>query len=280
MSVVESCSHRAALLALFLTPACRERVDVEVDYQSCVPVSASPYVEEFRYDFRELADRCWQRDNDENTTILSDAGDLVIRPEGEAAWQGESQGPMAYLRLQGDFLAVARVEALSQIKGDHCIAPTELAGLVARRSEPEPAWAALLIGPVPTTPENCVEDSQNPPRARAELRRFGLRADSGASGAFPDELGEDGEADIAVCRAGSALAYAYRDVDAAEPNRWVFVDGTDAFGEGAVDVGLTTSGVEPGVIEGQFNWFVSRDITGFGDSCSGALEELVVPEGD
>lgn len=56
----------------------------------------------------------------------------------------------------------------------------------------------------PDDPDSCGDDADPPPKAIVERNGFGLAADAGT--VVVEGVGEDGEADIALCRTGSNLA--------------------------------------------------------------------------
>lgn len=91
-------------------------------------------------------------------------------------------------------------------------------------------------------------------------------------------IGEDGEADLAICRLDDIVGYCYRDPDAEAPEAsWKLAGSHVASGQ-PVDVGATAAGSDPSYqVEGHFNWMVlERGVAS--DGGSGALEALVLPE--
>lgn len=266
---------------------CQTLVDPSVAYVDCF--RSADDVETFETnDDAPGADHCWQIDNARPPASIRAAdGDLVIHPYAEvgAAWTAESQAPLFYRTLSGDFLLVARVEAVSTSFGrDHCLAEGEAAGLVLRRQEPS-AWATLLVHPdlLPDAPiELCGDEPAMPPAAVVSVASsgFSVQASGSVSG-----VGADGETYVALCRHDDELFFLYR--DSVERRASPVQDFQESFGPlqvglGAVDVGLTATAKQgaKSLPEGHFNWLMLRDFEGEPpvDGCNGAFEDFVYPE--
>ena len=278
----------AALLAS--STACQSFFDVDVEYEPCVQPQI-PYEEEFRDGRQGLSDRCWEFDNESANEVFVDDGDLVIRLKDSGMWTPTEQAPMAYRRLEGNFIVAARVEALGKTNADHCLPESNLAGIVVRRAEPTLEWASLMLGPdLEEMGVQCEDESDNPPRARVRVHSPTWGP---AMPDFPDPdftqtgIGDDGEADIAVCRLDNELLYFYRDINETDPLRaWKSVDGPAEHdvGDGPLDVGLTAAVLDDPAqatfdVEGHFNWIVLDDDLG-ADGCGGVLDTLKLPKGD
>ena len=288
---------------LLLGTGCGSLVDLDVDYRDCVPVTASRHTESFEpgTSLQDLRDRCWQVENPGtapgglNEKFFVDDGDLVLRVFPPAdddfdQWSGLDQGPMIAWSVPGDFVAVARVEALRKSVASHCLDPGEGAGLAVRRRSDPSSWATWLVEPFLWERDGkkavCAEDTDdtNNPSVQA-------RAHTSVAGA-PDfsalDFGADGEADIALCRIGAELYYFLRAGDDPKTPVWVQPKGaTHTLGSGVVEVGLTASGVDadglggdPGFhTEAHFAWVVFNEGP-VADGCVGALESIALPEGD
>jgi hypothetical protein len=253
-----------------------------------------PYVEGFDDDdgvdgLPVLHDRCWQRHGDENADIVESESDLIIRPHGRAIWSHSTHAPSLTQHIDRDFVLVTRAEAVNVTgeTADHCyLGDEEAAGLVVRRDEAPAGWLTFTVRPFELTDENCVDEPTlaDPPRAIVERRGDGLGIEAGAEVSADDHpVGEDGEANIALCRQGDDLVTLYHDPAAAMP--WREVGKSVAIGSGSLEVGLTTaSGGAPTpagklMMEGHFNWAVLQHVgTLPGDGCSGVLEAFTPPD--
>jgi hypothetical protein len=283
-----------ALLLALIPCGCHSLQDLDVDYRDCVDVEQTTYREEFSdTDLESLRDRCWHIDNQGLTPqgitrkFFVEDGDFIIRVDNTDKtsdpddWTATDQAPMFYRRLSGDFLVVVRVEAASQVGADHCIPPGNRAGLVARRSDDPSVWSTWTVQPYLWDHGGgdvalCDEDANenNNPTATVQVRS------SQASFAEydMDDVGADGEADIAICRIGSVVHYYYGQAGSPTKNIWLpsAMDVSHPLGSGPVDVGMTAAGTPPEVA-GHFNWIVLQ--TGvYGDGCAGALESFTLPE--
>jgi hypothetical protein len=277
----------ASLLASTL--GCQGLVDTDVAYVDCFRSPDGDDVETFETDEEPLgAARCWHIDNTQKPAYVRAADhDLVIHPYAEvgAHWTDEAQAPFFFRTLSGDFLAIARAEAVSTTPGtDHCLGETEAAGLVLRRRQPL-AWTTLLVRPElePMAPlELCGDEPASPPAARVLADSFGF--DSHVEGVV-NGVGDDGETYVALCRHDNELFYFYRDISARrEAPALDFKPGFTALdvGLGPVDVGLTATAEQgAGTLpEGHFNWLVLQDYADAPppDGCNGAFERFAYPE--
>ncbi|MFO0618394.1 MAG: hypothetical protein U0414_37720 [Polyangiaceae bacterium] len=241
--------------------------------------------------FAALTSACWRVDNtdSEHAEIFLDSGDLVVRanppPHGEATWVGGTQGAFIYQSFDDDFAMVARVEAVNQVSGDHCLEAGNEAGLVVRGRSPGLPFATLFIAPfVPNPPPNlaCNADSPTYPPTRATMASAEDAWGPPASTEGIDQrgIGVDGEADLAVCRVNDTLAFFVRD-PSSEPAavKWDLL-GNYVIGDFPFDVGLTTAGAPPTfAAEGHFTWVGYMEGLP-ADGCRGALETLVLPAFD
>jgi hypothetical protein len=272
--------------------SCSVIVDPGITYREC---DRDGYVEEFEdgTEMKQLYERCWELDNAENdpADVKVEDGDLIVRLNAPSnggpreQWQDGDQAPMVFQRFDGDFVLAARVEALHKRTGDHCLIDTgNMAGLVVRESEvAEPTWATLFIGPFQPAgePEVVCEDVDvmAPDVAAPTQGRF--RSRDGRWGdevtvLGPDDklgIGEDGEADIAVCRVDDQIEFHYRDrsAPASAPTWELIYSGTAT--AAALDVGLTATGLDPVYdTEAHFDLTVLQD--DLFDGCAGTLVEL------
>lgn len=288
---------------LFGVSGCQSLVDVDVTYKECVPIAETSYATEFRAGttLADLQDRCWHVENQGpapgglSEKIFVSDGDLVIRTVAPVdddfdRWSGTDRGPMVSRRLEGEFVVVARAEALRKSVASHCLDPTEAAGLAVGQVDEPNAWATWLIEPFlwENGPKKavCEEDTDDSNNATATGR--GRSSLTGAEDFRIDDIGADGEVDIAICRVGSELSYFYRSGSDPKSPTWLQPKGgSHSFGNGPVEVGLTANGVDidpldsdPGFhTEAHFNWVVFREGS-VADGCAGALESLTLPEGD
>lgn len=267
---------------------CSELVDPGITYHC----DRDGYAENFVQgdDLDDLANRCWLVDNvvEGRESVFLDDGDLEIRataPNGgpREQWAGDDQAPMAYQTFDGDFIMVARVEALNKVSADHCLPEGNLAGLVLRQGGTD--WATFMLGPF--TPDDvdpmpdCTDDSENLPPTQGVVRSrdevFG--ADFVIRGEDDEGIGEDGESDLAVCRVDNSIVYYHRDPESPETKpEWVQLDGTHAVASGALDVGLTVTGQDPSYeVSGHFNWVVFAEGK-VADGCNGALSKVKLPK--
>jgi hypothetical protein len=290
-------------LGLLVLPlcGCHSLQDLDIQYEECVEEKQVSYREEFGEDgIRPLRDKhCWKSDNEGATPLGLDSklfvedGDLVMRVDNSGTtdldqWTPTDQAPMFFRRLDGDFLVVVRAEAATIVEGDHCL-NGEYAGLVVRQSDDPSIWSTWTVEPDLETFGNACADGDNPP-ARVRIRS--------SNPAFETrdlkDVGSDGEADIAICRVGGKVYYYYGEATAVPTkDEWVQVESTVSdgpvfhpLGAGVVDVGVTVAGVTvagaKGIeshfdVAGHFNWIVFQEGT-YGDGCTGALEDFVLPE--
>ncbi len=285
-----------------LLAGCEGLLDLDVRYERCVEPS-SPYQEEFRGGRKDLLDKCWQIQNvragdSDAQRLFVDDGDLVIHLGDYGAWTDAEQAPALLRRIDGDFVFAARVEALGKVNADHCIPDSNFASVVLRSPDDATVWATVELGPYfadeARRDEQCVDEAPDPPTARARVRAGSGLATDGAAPRFSlDDIGDDGEADLAVCRQESVVAYYYRDHREADPiNAWKQIPGPARYTlpAGAVEVGLSAAVVAPQdpdaggappefLVAAHFNWIVVKAGLG-GDGCSGALDALPVPKGD
>lgn len=279
------------LVAFVSLLGCQAIVDPGINYVPCVAPPGGQFVETFDVDeVHAGADRCWQTDHVAPPGYVeSDKfGDLIIHPaSGEGAqWTATEQAPFFFRTVTGNFLAVARAEAVSAItQGDHCGTSGERAGLAIRRREPL-AWATWLVKanlPDHPTDSECADDLNPPPRARVKGEAYGFG--SAPQDEMP-EAGSDGEAYIALCRFEGELSYFYQAAEA--PSAMPPSDFKPAFisqrlqvGRGPLDVGVTAtadrgSGTQA---EGHFDSLIVTEYVGttLGDGCPKALEQFAYP---
>jgi hypothetical protein len=261
-----------------------------LDYVDCIPSADGSYVETFDRAL-PIATRCWQTENVEAPGYVDEYnGDLIIHPSSDidSQWAEGEQAAFVFHEVAGDFLAVARVEAVSgSAYGDHCLNEGEAAGLVVRRREPL-AWTNLLVRPdlageMLTDPEFCGDSPNNEPLAQITTASFGFQALEMTAIAG---RGADAEADIAVCRKDAQLYYFVQKyaarADASIPPNLEAAFGQLEIGVGPVDVGLTAtaSSLKDTQREGQFNWLFLRDYgeIRMPEGCRHVLEEFEYPE--
>lgn len=277
---------------------CDALLDLEVTYQDCVDTRRTPWVETFdEGDLGDLQDRCWRVDNVGSAAsasagrIFVEDGDLVIRVgDGDPAaadldeWSAGDQAPLFFRRLEGDFLLVARVEAATKATGDHCLPPGNAAGLAVRRPGAGGDWATWTVEPHlwsdGSKQAECQDDLDptNDPTATVRVRQS--VGPEWAESSYED-VGEDGEVDLAICRVGADVHYLYRGVEiSAGRYQWLpIAPGGVAhpFGVEPLDVGLTATGAAPNFeTAGHFTW-VAVVSGSWGDGCLGALEHFSPP---
>lgn len=296
----EANNGRASLAATLLIAAacvplgsCRAWVDADVTYHEC---DLTNYADEFPIGttMEMLLERCWQLDNVQNdpSDVFPDDGDLVMRASPPTngrfeQWFGPDQAPIFYQHIGGDFLVMTRVEAIDQVSGDHCLEAEgeqdNMAGLVLRREGTAVEWATFLVGPFfPMMGIDCGDMSMAPPPTRAVV----ASRDDAWGAPFVEEgpmrmgIGEDGEADLAICRVNDSVTYYFRDPNSSPMMpMWSDAIAAHRVPAGPLDVGLTAPGRDPVyVTEGHFNWVVFTSIGA--DGCGGALEKVVLPMGD
>lgn len=291
---------------LLLVPAllvgCKDLFDLDLRYQDCVAPEVN-WLSEFDGNLQEIKDRCWNTDSPSDAgadeiTVLE--GDLIISPSRGTDWTRGTPGPMLYRDLSGDFSIGVRVESLGSGKPDHCLAENALAGLVVQ-SRKRDRFAALLLGPDPRSGPGCIEDAEPPARTRLEVWARSSEGGAVKRGALKRGVGEDGEAEIVICRYRdevrfyhcSATADMCRTLDAGAGQRWEEINidpagggtlgdgGNDVspdpvlrIGFGEVRVGLTASGSR---VTGHFDTLALS--TGkVSDDCRNSLTRLKLPE--
>ena len=286
-----------ALVLAFPCLGCSALQDLDVEYRDCVDVGSGRYVETFEEtDLRTLEDRCWQVDNvgpapaGRAQKLFVEDGDLVVRVNDPTPgsdldqWTTSDQAPLVYRRLEGDFLVVARAEAIRKGANDHCLDAGNVAGLALRRADQPAVWATWTVEPhrwVDGAKQAlCADDSDetNNPTATARL----ASSEPGfATAAFPN-IGEDGEADLAVCRVDDRAYYFYgKPGPNPLKNEWLPLGSASVshvIGTGPVDVGATAAGKAP-IFQaaGHFTWMIFERGT-WGDGCAGALDQIESPE--
>lgn len=250
------------------------------------PDRGYPYAELFDDDegderMATLRDRCWEPHDTTDTDMLASESDLIIRPNRRAMWTEAKRAPSLVQHVDGDFVIVTRAEpvGLNGDMSDHCnLGPDDVAGLVVRRSEQPAGWLTFTVRPFDVTAENCLDDAAMPPSAIVERKGQGpgIASDSGLM-ASKESVGQDGEADIAICRQANRLLTFYRD-GMRRPN-WQEVGSPVAVARGGVDAGLTTGTSGEHAMEGHFNFVVLQSVgTLAGDGCAAALASFVDPE--
>jgi hypothetical protein len=275
------------------TLGCQAVADPGVEYVDCLSEPSGRYVETFDRPLPSSA-RCWRTEHLESPGYLqeSDDGDLFIHPSGDAGsqWLGQEQGSLFFHEVTGDFLAVARAEAVAGLPiGDHCLNSNEAAGLAVRRREPL-AWSLLLVRPDLDEdglmdPALCGDDPATPPAAQVTKSSYGFAVDATD---IISGVGSDAEADIALCRKDATLFYFVQDAAtraAAEAagRRPNLKEGFHSIevGYGPLDVGLTATAAAVGgtLPEGHFNWLFLQDyLAKHPESCASALENFAYPE--
>lgn len=274
--------------------SCQALTDPGVDYVDCFPSDDGKLAETFDdADNQPERDRCWKTDNLVTPARVHEFdSDLIIHPNGTvgASWSESSQAPFFFQTLTGDFLVVARAEAVSTIpKGDHCLAPSEATGLVVRRRVPF-AWTALLVRPDLSEDElllqeRCGDNPLTETFAKVTVETSGL--EGGVTGEVQG-VGADAEADIALCRADDQLYFYHQDAatrgqDPDEPPNLKLAFSALEVGYGPLDVGLSAT-AQAGARtspEGHFDWIVLEDYASGprpSDGCLGALESFSYPE--
>lgn len=279
------------LFLLVALSGCRAVVDSGVTFREC---DSSHYFEGFDEGttMETLAERCWQVDNVENdpSKVLVIDGDLAIKVSEPIngrleQWVGSDQGPMVFQRLDGDFIMAARVETLDQVTGDHCLtSPGEdfnMAGLVVRR---DAEWATFFLAPFfPQLGMACDDTADPPPPTQAVVTSTSWGG-SAVMKEFEGEaiesgIGNDGEADILVCRYEDTLHYFVR-LQSSPPEMpdWEEIDVVHNVGPGPLDFGMTAGGRDPVyTVEGHFDVVMLERIEI--DGC-GVRFDLVLPPVD
>jgi hypothetical protein len=255
---MRSRSARAALLALALAPSCRAIVDSGITYAEC---SQTDYTEPFEKGstLKQMLEHCWETsdattdEGDPSADILLEDGDLVIRSSASfsdaSQWQGETQGPLAYQRLEADFVLATRVEAFDKINADRCVPPGYRAGLALRLVDSPADWVTFMIESFePTPPAICDESGETHLPTLGRVESNGLGNSKTTTGQDDAGIGLDDavEADIAICRVGDAVSFYYREPGTDAAPVWRQVGGGDFVYDisGPLDVGLTVAGVK------------------------------------
>jgi hypothetical protein len=190
-----------ALALVVLASGCRLAVDPGLTFREC---DLARYEDEFvdGTTLETLAERCWRFANlepDPERVFVHD-GDLIVQmledPNAAAVeWSDASQGPLAFQRLPGDFTVVARVESLDPVTTNHCLAADNRAGIVLRSVESPAEWAGLFVG---YDPDPACDDAAAPPT-------HGLVRHSGTlETERVDDIAEDGDAYVVLCKASAA----------------------------------------------------------------------------
>jgi hypothetical protein len=229
----------------------------------------------------ELAARCWFTRGDDSQVFPND-GDLVIVGRdpggGMPEWKGGVEGPLFHRVFESSFLLVTRVEILNRVSADLCLSQEQRVGLVVRsRDGAEPV--TLFIH---TNPSDLDCEAEGGAVVHASLtagETTGSLTDLSDQG-----VAEDGEVDLAICRAGDILAFYVRDpTSLMTAPIWREVETSAAIRRaGVVEAGLAAAGAPdaetPFGVEAHFAWVAFEDALG-GDGCARALEEdLKLPE--
>ena len=276
---------------------CNSVLGLDITYRECVEPEGKRYVESFEGEgLQSLRDRCWRVANPGpdpaaiEKKIFVEDGDLVMRvfdsadPKDLDQWSTDDQAPFLHRSVESDFLIVARAEASTKSNGDHCLPAGNAAGLAVRRPDAPGEWATWTVEPHlwvnGTKQAVCIDDTDdtNNPTATARLRSFNP---TWAQADF-ENIGVDGEVDIAICRVDDQVYYYYGQ-RTADPGKNLWFPQTSAsvahaLGAGPIEIGLTATGQAPEFkVAGHFNWVVIE--TGaYGDGCGGALERFSLPE--
>lgn len=284
------------LIAAGALLGCRAVVDPGIEY--CTPPIDEPFASQVTLD--ALAARCWKFEGEPGEIVPED-GDLVMRtalpPDGAEDWIGNNFGPFAYQTVKpskgnasGDFLFVTRVETLLQ-DGRHCVTQRNASGLVVREAEGTRNWFGLFFGPTQAcwlaNPALCqVPDSSLPSHAHARAKGSPL-APPPACDELPT-MGQDVEADLAVCRYLNVISYYYRAPESPTTAPvWVDIEpDRERVLKGIVEVGLAAAGgldespnPSPDLafnLEAHFTWVHYRDALSH-DGCLTTLAEVRLP---
>ncbi|MCC6900040.1 MAG: hypothetical protein IT377_13760 [Polyangiaceae bacterium] len=289
----------ALVLAFPCLWGCTSLQDLDVEYRDCVDVGGTRYAETFDdSDLATLEDRCWHVDNlglapaGRDKKLFVEDGDLVVRVTDPGSgtdgdqWTANDQAPFVYRELDGDFLVVARAEAIGAASNDHCLAPGNVAGIALRRATERDVWATWTVEPhlwvVGPKQASCLDDTDETNNATATARLAG--SEPGFASATFADIGADGEADLAVCRVQDEVHYFYgRATVDPRKDEWLPL-GTavvsHALGPGPLEVGATAAGKAPSFqVAGHFTLMVFERGP-WGDGCAGALEQLELPKED
>lgn len=281
-------SSRGCLCLSIVALGCQSFADLEIDYDCLAP--QTPYIERFDEapnDQMEafLTDRCWRI---EDARFQSDDKDVKLEAKnnrvGAKPWDDDP--PRMVRRAEGDFVLVAQAETADGGVGDFCkLAEGDAAGIVVRSTDEEPLpLAAVTVDPdyesVGADPESdCQDDPAIAPRARVQVFADASEFDPILG------VGEDGEAEIAVCRRENNLFVFYLDREAypmrGESNPWKSAGDSLDIGEGPVDVGLVTTLSASGAmndVQGSFNWVVLDTFDTSVPECGSYLQEFELPE--
>jgi hypothetical protein len=293
---------RAAPLAFMVLAVlgCRAVVDSGISYTECKQTN---YAEPFQRGstLKAILEKCWLTSDastdpdDSSAELMLEDGDLVIRSNAPAngataQWQGENEGPVAYQRFEGNFVMATRVEALDKVKGDHCLPEGEGAGLVLRRADQTALeWTTFLIAPfepVGQTGLSCEEDAMNPLPTLGVVDTNAFGQSHTERGANDKGIGNDGEADIAICRVDGSLTFYFREPTEDESMPiWRIMGGENfAYSDvtGPVEVGLTVAGREAAEptesfrVAAHFQWALLTD-TVLSDGCEETLLAFEFP---
>ena len=275
----------ATCCSVVVLSACQSLADLNIDYVCLDP--PTPYIEGFDGAPAErmatfLKDRCWRV---EAADIHSDDSDLKLEAESnlvsERSWREDP--PRLVRRVAGDFVLIAQAETADGGAGDFCkLRDGDAAGIVVRSVGSEPAsLAAVTVDPdyesVAADPAtDCIDAPATSPPARVHVFADGREFEPTLG------VGEDGEAEIAVCRRGGNLWVFYLDREAylsgTEATPWQEAGSISTIGEDPVDVGLVTTLSATGSannVQGSFNWLAFDT---FVSECGSYLQEFVVPE--
>jgi hypothetical protein len=301
------------VLAALAASSCRSISDLDIEYSECVAPPV-PYLEEFEGDGvtstrQYLEDRCWHI---EDAQVTHDDSDIKLEPalDDLPSVRWDADPPRVLRRVQGDFVLIAQTEASLALNDNFCdLAETpggegDRAGILVRSIDPGgESLAAVMVSPFyppGVDPADACQDEAEPgPTAQATAfseERF----------AAYDDIGEDGEAEIAVCRKDTTLAFFTFDRLEA---RWRALQtrgeraeggaaGASAVGEGGqggsgresvqfvveigeapVDVGLAMTLSASGSdnqVQGTFNWVALQAEGNIGE-CPTVLDEFSVP---
>jgi hypothetical protein len=268
------------LVASWALCGCRAIVDSDVTYCN---LDLSHYEDEFPIGMttEQLYEKCWRVANaDDRSEVFVDDGDLIMRivatDRGEhLAWQEADQGPMAYQRFMGDFIVVARLEALKPADASHCLEPDNVAGLAVRSVDQPGDWATFLMGPYDVELYDCTDESMDLPPTKAQI--LTSNPSWGESFVTTEDIGYEGDAFLSICRLGDTAEYTFTPSTPpmAPPLREPRVHSHAV--SGPVDVGPALSArTAPFEIEGHFDWIAYSNVIG-ADGCKRAREDIVLP---